>query len=127
MMKETEKTGIRNAISELDCTWEMNPATGSHFGGVWEKPIGSIKRILTAATSQMRNHTLHRDELHTLFLEACRIVNSTPLYEASADPNEPYPVSPSHLLTLKDMANPPPPEKFSKEELLLWKKTMAPS
>ena len=33
--------------------WEMNPPHASHYGGVWERKIGSLKRILDATFTQL--------------------------------------------------------------------------
>lgn len=93
LQKITEKMG-------LIC--ELIPPAATHCGGVWERKIGSIQRILTAAMKTIGHRSLSRDELYTLYQEAAAIVNSTPLYEVSSNPNDPLSISPSHLLTLKD-------------------------
>jgi hypothetical protein len=83
----------------------MNPAGASHFGGFYERKIGAVKHILESFL--FKNKTaLSRDEMHTLLQEATSIVNATPLYGFSDDPNDPVPISPSTLLTLR--AEPPP-------------------
>lgn len=42
-----------------------------------------------------------RDELHTLLQEAAAVVNGTPLWAVSDDPNDPQPLTPAMLLNLK--------------------------
>ena len=46
--------------------------------------------------------SLARDEFETLLKEASSIVNNTPLWDASDDPNDPKPLTPQMLLTLKN-------------------------
>ena len=93
-------------IDHHQCDWELNPPKASHFGGIWERKIGSIRRILDASLLELGSRKLSRDELYTLFQEAACIINNTPLYEISNCPNDPFPITPSMLLTLKDNPNP---------------------
>jgi hypothetical protein len=79
----------------------MNPPHASHFGGVWERKIGQIRRSLDAALRHLGPHSLTYDELSTLLQEAAGIVNATPLWETSYDPNDPVPITPNNLLTQK--------------------------
>lgn len=111
---------IKKAMQEVGCTWELNTPGASHMGGVWERKVGAIKKILNAALLQLNNRTLSRDELYTLLQEAACIVNNTPLYECSSNPNDPAPISPAMLLTLRDNPNPPPPEAYSPADLLQY-------
>ena len=81
--------------------WTFNPPHSSHFGGVWERKIGQIRRGLDFALLQLGERHLSKDELATLLWEAAAIVNSTPLWALSEDPNDPQPTTPNMLLTLK--------------------------
>ena len=45
---------------------------------------------------------LSRDEFQTLLAEISSIINNTPLWTTPNDPNEPTPITPAMLLTLKD-------------------------
>ena len=108
---------IKHELETRDCTWHFNPPHASHFGGPWERKIGALRRILEGSLAQFRGRTLSRDELSTLLQEAAAIVNSTPLWEISADPQDPFPVSPTMLLTLKDSDSPPPAGDWSPEDV----------
>ena len=85
---------------ENTCRWEFNPPHAPHFGGVWERKVGQIKRSLDAALLKSP-HLLTLNEFKTLIFEAAAIVNATPLWQASNDPNDTLPLFPSMLLTLK--------------------------
>ena len=93
---------ISNIFVNNNCRWEFNPAHASHFGGVWERKIGQIKRSLDASILLTSNRKLTADEFYTLLQEAAYIVNCTPLWNISDDPNDPQPLSPAKLLTLKE-------------------------
>ena len=67
-----------------------------------------------------QNRPLSRDEMHTFLVEAAGIVNHTPLYGVSTDPNDPAPITPSMLLTLRDDPSPRPPEEFSSSDALAF-------
>lgn len=111
---------VKEEISMSDCTWEMNPPRASHFGGVWERKVGSVKKILEQCLLQLGLRSPTRDELTTFLQEAACIINNTPLCPILSDPNEPYPVTPAMLLTLKDCPNPAPPESFTQHDFLAY-------
>ena len=101
--KELESLG-----KDLEATWKFNPPHSSHFGGVWERKIGAIRRALEATLFQHHRdgRALNRDELTTLFHEAAAIVNSTPLWEVGG-PADPQPLSPAMLLTQRSSSDQP--------------------
>ena len=96
--------------------WLFLPAGASHFAGVWERKIGSVKRVLDASMQLCGSSPLSRDEFATLLQEAASIVNSSPLGDTSSDPNDPFPVSPAALLTLKESLA-PPSMKFTEDDI----------
>ena len=91
---------VQQGLSCSGISWELNPAGASHFGGAYERKIGSVRRVLEAAMRKY-NLPLSRDEFTTLIKEAARIVNSTPLYVDSGEKGEPLPITPYMLLTMK--------------------------
>ena len=113
--------------AKMSCEWHFNPPAASHFGGSWERAIGSIRKIMNASILLLGDRAIMRDELDTLFKEASAIINNTPLYQVSYHPEEPLPISPANLMTLKDAPNPPPIETFTKSDMdsyakLRWKR-----
>ena len=99
--------------------WKLNPVGASHFGGAYERKIGSVRRVLEG-TLITHPTALTRDEFSTLLQEAAAVVNSTPLYKTPEGADEPQALSPSMLLTLKTKFPSPPPESFTTKDLLAY-------
>ena len=76
--------------------WQFNPPYASHRGGVWERLIRSVRRVILAVGGQQ---TLNDETLHTVLVEAERIVNNRPLVPAPADSESPA-LTPNDLLQL---------------------------
>ena len=91
---------LQEAAKAEGIRWNLNPVGSSHVGGVFERKIASVRRVLEASLSRYAGR-LTRDDLHTLLQEAAAVVNSTPLYVTPDDVGEPLPLSPSMLLTLR--------------------------
>ena len=101
-LQEVNIPELLDSIKNSSPTWKLNPAGASHFGGSWERKIGSIRRIFESVMMETCNRPLSRDEFQTLLAEISSIINNTPLWTTSNDPNEPTPITPAMLLTLKD-------------------------
>eukprot|EP00111_Clytia_hemisphaerica_P003456 TCONS_00009890-protein len=118
---------LRNAVLELDddkinrflnlqggdwIRWKRNPPLASHFGGVWERQIRSVRSILNSLLST-HGHSLDDESFRTFMCEAEAVINSRPLTtETLSDPSSPLPLSPSNLLTMKSNVVAPPPGEF---------------
>ena len=128
----TNLIGARNQLFDLakiqqdaikhGVEWELNPPAASNYGGVWERQIGSIKRLLDSTLISNRSNNLSRDELNTYLQECASIINNTPLWETSNHPDDPAPLSPSNILTMRDSPNPPTMEKLTEADLLSYGK-----
>ena len=101
--------------------WTLNPPQASHMAGSWERKIGSIRRVLEATFVMLGGRKLSYDEFVTALAEASSIVNKTPLWTTSSDPNDPIPLTPDALLTLRDKTT-PALEEFSSDDLLRYGK-----
>lgn len=75
--------------------WTFNPPAAAHYGGVWERLIRTLKRILFSVTKQQ---TLDDESLLTVMCEVEMILNSRPLTTISDDPNDLEPLTPNQLL-----------------------------
>ena len=91
---------INHNMLQNGIQWEFNPPAGSHFGGVWERLIRSVRQVLY---SLMREQRIKLDDegLQTLFCEVEVILNGRPLTEASDSVNDVAVLTPNHLLLLR--------------------------
>ena len=111
---------LQRVAAAHDIVWEMNPPLASNYGGVFERKLGSLKSVLNATFKLTGKHNISRDEFATIIQEAVSIVNNTPLWEVSSDPNDPCPLSPANLLTLKEEPNPSTGEYNENDLLRVW-------
>ena len=102
---------IHSHCSQQNIEWNFNPPTASHFGGAWERMICSIRRILGGL---LGNQTLNDENCLTLMAEVESILNSRPLVPISFTDLEQEPLTPNHLLLLRESPN-LPPGIFSKD------------
>ncbi|XP_047489108.1 uncharacterized protein LOC125039313 [Penaeus chinensis] len=91
---------INNHLINKGIEWEFNPPASSHFGGVWERMIRSVRKILYSLAKETFV-TLNDESLVTLMHETEAILNNRPL---TANPNVPSDLealTPNHLLQLR--------------------------
>lgn len=112
-IKGWNQVKMSEALLQKNVTWIFNPPAGSHFGGIWERQIRSVRRILNQVLKQQ---IIDDERLHTLFCEVEAIVNNRPLTKMSSDPNDLEAITPNHLLLLKGQPG-LPPGLFQKEDL----------
>ncbi|KAK3753685.1 hypothetical protein QZH41_013131 [Actinostola sp. cb2023] len=116
-LTETDQQKIQRYSTEQGCEWIFNPPHASHFGGVWERQIRTIRSILDAMLTQIGSSQLTHELLSTLMAEVTGIVNSRPIAAVPSDADEVQPLSPSMLLTAKERPLTPPPGDFVPEDL----------
>ncbi len=104
---------IHNSLLKKGINWIFNPPASSHHGGVWERLIKSVRKVLN---STLNVQHLNEEGLHTVLCEAEAILNSHPITKASTDPNDLEVLTPNHLLLLKTI---PlfPPGQFKQEDI----------
>ncbi|XP_028407516.1 uncharacterized protein LOC114530125 [Dendronephthya gigantea] len=108
---------IKKYVSEQNCKWKFNPPHASHFGGVWERQIGTVRRVLDAMFLELGSPQLTHKLLVTLMAEATGIIHSRPIAVVPSDIDQPQPLSPSTLLTMKTRPLLPPPGVFTPEDV----------
>jgi len=77
--------------------WNFNPPHASHSGGVWERQIRTIRKVLNRV---MKEQVLHDEGLNTLMGDVEAVINSRPISTVSSDCHVLSPIAPNHLLTL---------------------------
>lgn len=80
--EEMDHQRIKSELQNQRCDWvlnfKMNVPAASHTGGVWERPIRSVRAVLaTVLTSN--GEQLDDELLRTLMCKAESIVNSRPI------------------------------------------------
>lgn len=104
---------ITDAMTQKGIQWIFKPPAASHHGGVWERQIRTIRKVLTSVLKQQH---LDDEGLQTVLCEAEAIVNDKPITKTSDDPNDLDALTPIHLLLLKTQAI-LSPGIFRKEDL----------
>ncbi|KAJ7991266.1 hypothetical protein DPEC_G00295540 [Dallia pectoralis] len=125
MSKNQSETNVQRYLHQAGCSWEFNPPHASHMGGSWERMIGLARRILDSMLLSQCSRLTH-EVLCTLMAEVSAIMNSRPLVPVLNDPEDPFILSPSMLLTQK-VGVPPPPGDFTDKDLLTkqWRQVQA--
>ena len=88
---------IHECLLQHDVKWIFNPPAASHFGGVWERCIRTVRKVMKALLKQQ---VLDDESLHTLMCEVESIVNGRPITKVSDDPRDLNALTPNHLLLL---------------------------
>ncbi|XP_006811382.1 uncharacterized protein LOC102802836 [Saccoglossus kowalevskii] len=92
---------IQGFLLRKGIDWKFNPPAGSHFGGVWERQIRTIRQILQGITKQQQ---LDDENLQTLLCEVEHIINSRPITKPSDDAKDDGPLTPNILLMMKGIS-----------------------
>jgi transposase InsO family protein len=86
---------LTDKSSSMGIQWIFNPPASPHMGGVWERLVGSVKRVLN---NMMIKEAYTDETLMTFLCEAESILNKRPLTEISLDPEDPVTLTPYHFL-----------------------------
>jgi len=96
---------IEGFLQQKNVEWKFNPPGASHMGGVWERVIRSVRKILRVL---LREQLVSGEALRTLMAEVEGILNGRPLTPNSDSSVDPEPLTPNHLLLLRSNLNLPP-------------------
>ena len=105
MIQKWNKHCIHQFLLQRSVKWIFNPPYASHFGGVWERCIRTIKKILK---SLLGEQVLNEEGLSTFMCEVEAIVNGRPLTKSSDDPKDASSLTPNDLLLLRSPVQLPP-------------------
>ena len=71
------------------------------MGGSWERMIGVVRRVLDSILLDEKGKGFTHEVLSTFMCEVMAIVNARPITPVSSDPESPFILTPSILLTQK--------------------------
>ena len=108
-----DEAAVHDAMLRRNIEWTFNTPNASHHGGVWERMIRSIRKVLDGVLTQQ---TLTDETLRTLFCEVESVLNSRPLTVVSHDHKDPQPLGPNDILLLGGTA-PIPAGVFGADDL----------
>ena len=103
---------IHDCLLQRNIKWKYNPPASSHHGGVWERCIRTVRKVMKAL---MKEQLMDDEGLNTLMCEVESIVNGRPITKSSDDPRDLDPLTPNHLLCLQT-GNAVPPGRFDKDD-----------
>ena len=104
---------IDDFLRQRSIQWKFNPPAASHMGGVWERQIRTVRKVLN---SVMQEQSLDQETLSTMFCLVESVINSRPLTAVSDDHRDLKPLSPNDLLLLGHEPMLPPGE-FVRQDL----------
>ena len=99
----TNFVGAQREMVKMSVKWNFNPPHASHMGGVWERLIRIVRKVLTAVLPQGSLHggaSLNDEMIRTIFCEVEQIVNSRPITKVSDDVRDSAALTPNHFLLL---------------------------
>ncbi|KAL2099386.1 hypothetical protein ACEWY4_005866 [Coilia grayii] len=104
-IQEWNQSKISDSLMQRGIQWVFNPPSGSHFGGIWERQIRSVRKVLR---SVLKEQSVSDECLLTLMCEVESVLNNRPLTTTTDDPTDPEPLTPNHLLLMKKQPVLPP-------------------
>lgn len=96
-LKVWDHEKIQLKLTRRGIEWKFNPPAASHQGGVWERRIRSIRRILH---SMVGERLVDEETLRTFLIEVEKILNDRPITPVSDDPKDLEALTPNHILLL---------------------------
>ncbi|XP_071498147.1 uncharacterized protein [Diadema antillarum] len=119
-LAEMDQSEVQEYLLQNGCDWipfKMNVPHASHMGGVWERQIQTVRRVLEPLMKSAGSQ-LDDEAFRTFMTEAEAIINSRPLTTSGLSDHEtPEPLTPLHLLTMKPKVALPPPGQFQREDM----------
>ena len=95
--QEMDHNTIQKSLRKNGVQWSFNPPKASAMGGVWERMIRTVRKVLLGV---LNPHTTLNDEmLQTVFCEVENLVNSRPITKVSDDPEDGA-LTPNHVLIM---------------------------
>jgi len=97
-------TSVSDWLADNRVEWRFSPSLAPWWGGFWERMVRSVKDLLRKTFGRQ---ALDYDQLQTALTEIEGKINDRPLTYTAEGVEEPYPLTPSILLTGRRMTTPP--------------------
>ena len=104
---------IEGFLHQKNIKWKFHPPEASQMGGLWERVIRSVRKILRVL---LREQLVSGEALRTLMTEVEGILNGRPLTPNSDSSINAEPLTPNHFLLFRSNLN-LPPGTFEKSDL----------
>lgn len=101
-----ESQRIQKECANQGITWHFTPGRASHFGGLWEAGVKSMKTHLNRGFNTTK---LTFEEFSTVLVQIEACLNSRPLCSISDDPDEIMVLTPGHFLIGQAITTAPHP------------------
>lgn len=111
-LKDLDQSKIQELMLRRGVKWIFNTPAASHHGGVWERQIRTVRKVLS---SLLKQQILDDEGQQTLLCEVESIINDRPITTTSNDPNDLEALTPNRLLVMRTQPN-IPPGVFSKDD-----------
>ena len=96
-LKVWDQERIQATLTKKGIKWKFNPPAARHQGGVWERLIRSIRRILH---SPIGERLLNDEALRTFLVEVEKTLNDRPITSVSSDRQDFEALTPNNILLL---------------------------
>jgi len=96
-----DQTKINSTLASKGIRWIFNPPAWPHFGGVWERQVRLVKKILKSILGEQ---TMDDKCLQTVLCEVEAIINDRPI--TTTGPGDIETLTPNNLLPLKSYCSP---------------------
>ena len=98
-LRQFDREKVVRAARRQEVEWTFTPPLASHHGGVWERMIRTVRRVMVAVLNS--NTRMTDDILHTVLCEVENIVNSRPITKCSDDIDGNTALTPNHMLLFR--------------------------
>ena len=91
----SDNTQVLRHLRSEGIDWRFNPPYASAHGGVWERQIRTVRKVLAGLCKEQ---VMTEESLPTFMCVAENIINNRPITTVSMDPSDLDPLTPNHLL-----------------------------
>lgn len=98
LIQNWNQKAIHSYLLQREVNWKFNTPCASHAGGVWERQIRTVRKVMS---SVVKEQVLDEEGLATLMCNVESIVNGRPITTVPDEVRDLEPLTPNHLLLLR--------------------------